>query len=278
MEQLTFFDLQNDPSKGSFCDGEEKLSEMEALLLVQKEVGAQEVREAYTRMQAPDAYSLSQGECTDRPTLTLDELIAHVSAVRKKRLEGVDLSEVILPGLPEKEEAQELALEKKEERLPVKRKEQTEEKTGIVAFAKREAKRFFSGSYRWFDGTKPTENSGKRFPVSAFAAIGVLALCLTLIVGGSILVNHGETVNNKLKKELSQINLQIEELQSDLHLTNDVLLIRELAQNECGMIGEEYVRTETLSIGDGESVETYPDGKPTGVGLSTLLSAIGIKK
>ena len=48
--------------------------------------------------------------------------------------------------------------------------------------------------------------------------------------------------------------------------------------NECGMIGEEYVRTETLSIGDGESVETYPDGKPTGVGLSALLSAIGIKK
>ena len=97
--------------------------------------------------------------------------------------------------------------------------------------------------------------------------------------GSKVLVFNGEIYNFlELKKELSQINLQIEDLQADLHLTNDVLLIREIAQEECGMIGEEYVRTETLSIGDGESVETYPDGKPEGVGLSTLLSAIGIKK
>ena len=70
----------------------------------------------------------------------------------------------------------------------------------------------------------------------------------------------------------------MDDLQSELHLSNDVLLIRELATDACGMIGEEYVRTETLSLGNAESVETYPDGQPEGVGLSTLLSAIGIKK
>ena len=130
----------------------------------------------------------------------------------------------------------------------------------------------------WFDGKKPVTKSAKRFPVSAFAAIGVLAMCLSLIVGASILVTHGENVNNRLKKEISTVSAQIEDLKSDIHLSEDVLLIRELARENCGMIGEEYVKTETLLLGDAESVEVYPNGQPEGVGLSALLSAIGIKK
>lgn len=272
MEQLTFFDLQNDPSIGSFCDCEEELSPEETLARLEEAIKLQEAREAYVRALAPDAYSLTASAPENRTTLTLEELLLHISSVREKRLAGVDLSqpeETILP-VEESLDAEDESGKK------ANAKEESEK--GLFSFAKEQIKLFFAGAPKWFDGRKPVGKTNKKFPISVFAAVGVLATCLSLIVGGSILVNHGESVNNKLKKELSQMSLQIEELQSELHLTNDVLLIRELAKEECGMIGEEYVRTETLSLGDGESVETYPDGKAEGVGLSTLLSAIGIKK
>lgn len=258
MEQLTLFDLQNDLATGSLCDNGSELVSSDAAALVLSEARQQELREAYTATLAPDAYRPSL-EGGDAPATTA-ELLAHLSSVREKRLQAVDLSVYEAPSLPEKEA------------------EETESLPSVVSIAKEKIKLFFSGLPFWFDGKKPEESGARRLPVSAFAAIGVLALCLALIVSGSILVTRGESANNRLKKELSQVSAQIEDLRSDICLSEDVLLIREIATKECGMIGEEYVRTETLSLGNAEVVETYPDGKPEGVGLSTLLSAIGIKK
>ena len=262
MEQLTLFDLQNDLSTGSLCDSESGLSSKDAAALVLSEIEKQELREAYTRTLAPDAYCLS-AEKKELPKTT-EELLLHLASVREKRLSGADLSLV-----------ETLSLEPKA-------KEETPKtpsvRTGFFASVRADAKQMIAKSPTWFDGKKPVTKSAKRFPVSAFAAIGVLAMCLSLIVGASILVTHGENVNNRLKKEISTVSAQIEDLKSDIHLSEDVLLIRELARENCGMIGEEYVKTETLLLGDAESVEVYPNGQPEGVGLSALLSAIGIKK
>lgn len=260
MEQLSLFDLQNDLEIGSVCDNESERASMDAAALVLSEVRQQELREAYTRALAPDAYSPSS-EGRELPSST-EELLSHLYSVREKRLRDVDLSVYEAPTFPKKEEV--------EKTQPAS--------LSLAGLAKEKIKMFFSGMPFWFDGKKPEGKGARRFPISAFAAIGVLAICLALIVSGSILVTHGENANNRLKKELSVLSAQMDDLQSELHLSNDVLLIRELATDACGMIGEEYVRTETLSLGNAESVETYPDGQPEGVGLSTLLSAIGIKK
>ena len=260
MEQLTLFDLQNDLAIGSLCDGESEPVSIDAAALVLSEAKQQELREAYTRTLAPDAYRLSS-EGKDAPAST-EELLLHLAAVREKRLREVDLSVYCAPTLPKAES------EKETKRVS----------PSLLSTAKEKIKIFFSGSPLWFDGKKPETGGSRRLPVSAFAAIGALALSLALIVSGSILVTRGETANNRLKKEISLVSAQMEELQSDICLSEDVLLLRELAAKECGMIGEEYVRTETLSLGTAESVETYPDGQPEGVGLSALLSAIGIKK
>lgn len=260
MEQLTLFDLQNDLRTGSVCDDESEVASMDAAALVLSEAKQQELREAYTMTLAPDAYRPSR-DGSDAPA-SAEELLAHLASVRKKRLEGVDLSVYEAPTLPEKEEDAETATTA----------------PAFVSIAKEKIKLFLSGLPFWFDGKKPEDKSARRFPIPAFAAVGVFALCLALIVSGSILVTRGESANNRLKKELSLVSARMEDLKSDIHLSEDVLLIREIATKECGMIGEEYVRTETLSLGNAESVETYPDGQPEGVGLSTLLSAIGIKK
>lgn len=197
----------------------------------------------------------------DASAVATEELLRRIEERRMARLADVDLS--ILPA----------------EALPAKEEEPEEEpaKEKLFAEVKAKIKAFFACAPAWFDA-RVTKKSNRKTPVSAFVGIGVLAVCLSLIVGGSILVTHGENVNNRLKREISQITAEIEDLQSTIHLQNDVLLIRELAENECGMIGEEYVRSDTISMDRGESVETYPDGKPEGVGLAALLSAIGIKK
>ena len=262
MEQLTLFDLQNDLTVGSLCDEESVLCSQEASALVLRESESQELREAYTRALAPEAYRLS-AEGRELPGTT-DELVAHIESVRAKRLEKVDLSICEAPALEPKAD--------EEASAPVPASK------SLFGALKEDVKHFLAMSPTWFNGKKAVDKTQKRFPTSAFAAIGVLAVCLSLIVGGSILVTHGENAKNRLKKEISAVSAQIEDLQSEIHLSEDVLLVRELAFEKCGMIGEEYVRTETLLLGNAESVEAYPEGRPEGVGLSALLSAIGIKK
>ena len=137
MEQLTFFDLQNDPSTGSFCDGEETISTSEALLLVEKEVRAQELREAYVKTLAPDAYSLFSDDGKNRPTLTYEELLLHVAAVREKRLCGVDLSDTETEEEAANEE-RELTPATAEKALSAKESAKTQA-TGLIFFAKQKS-------------------------------------------------------------------------------------------------------------------------------------------
>ena len=237
MEQLNLFELQNADAKVSLCNDE-----------------------GIVASDAP-AFVFDGGASRK----AAEELLRHFGARRMRRLANTDLT--LLPAEEPLAEVEEV----------VEKEKTVESKKKIFAPVLERIRAFFALSPTWFD-TKAVvaEKKTRKRTASAFVGIAVLAVCLSLIVGGSILVTHGETVNNRLKKEISLVSAQIEDLESSIQLQNDVLLIRELAANECGMIGEEYVRSQTLSLGGGERVETYPDGKPEGVGLSALLSAIGI--
>jgi mannan endo-1,4-beta-mannosidase len=70
---------------------------------------------------------------------------------------------------------------------------------------------------------------------------------------------------------------EVAELKSDLCVENDLRLIRKVATEELGMVGEEYVRSEYLSGGAEESIEVFEEERESGIGLSTLLNALGIK-
>lgn len=130
----------------------------------------------------------------------------------------------------------------------------------------------------WFNPQRAdTKKNTHRFPVSAFAAILAVAMSLMLVVASSVLVNQGENRVNALKMELSDMGGEVAELKSDLEVKNDLLKLREVATREYGMVGEEFVRMDYLSIGEGDSIEVFEEEPEKTVGLGALLSAIGLK-
>ena len=67
-------------------------------------------------------------------------------------------------------------------------------------------------------------------------------------------------------------------MRSDIEASIDLLEIRRIAMEEYGMVEEEYLKMDYISMKTEDSVEAFEDERPTGVGLSAILSAIGIKK
>ena len=67
-------------------------------------------------------------------------------------------------------------------------------------------------------------------------------------------------------------------MRSELEASLDLLEIRRIAMEEYGMVEEEYVKMDYISLQTEDSVEAFEDDRSSGVGLSSLLSAIGIKK
>ena len=130
----------------------------------------------------------------------------------------------------------------------------------------------------WFDSSPvDTTQSTRRFPISAFAAIIAVAASLMLIVASSVMIQHGEKRVSQLTVELSELAGEVSDLQSELDVKNDLLIIRDIATDEFGMVDEKYVKMQYLSMGSGDSIEVFEEKKQENVGISAILSAIGLK-
>ncbi len=136
---------------------------------------------------------------------------------------------------------------------------------------------FRTSAPAWFDFSPvDTTQSSRRFPISAFAAIVAVAVSLMLIVASSVMIHHGEKRVSQLTVELSELAGEVSDLQSELDVKNDLLLIRDIATDEFGMIEEKYVKMQYLSMGSSDSIEVFEEKKQEKVGLSAILSAIGL--
>ena len=130
----------------------------------------------------------------------------------------------------------------------------------------------------WFDRSPvDTTQSTRRFPVSAFAAIVAVAASLMLIVASSVMIHQGEKRVSQLTVEVNELAGEVSDLKSELDVKNDLLVIRNVATEEFGMIEEKYVKMQYLSMGSGDSIEVFEEKKQESVGISAILSAIGLK-
>lgn len=130
----------------------------------------------------------------------------------------------------------------------------------------------------WFDFSPvDTTQSTRRFPFSAFAAIVAVAVSLMLIVASSVMIHQGEKRVSQLTVELSELAGEVSDLQSELNVKHDLLVIRDIATEEFGMIEEKYVKMQYLSMGSGDSIEVFEEEEQETVGLAAILSAIGLK-
>lgn len=81
-----------------------------------------------------------------------------------------------------------------------------------------------------------------------------------------------------LERELAQLEETAEQLELRLEDKNDVKKIETLASERLGMVKEEYVQKEYISLSDGERIELIDNGEEEtqgGVMLSSIFSALG---
>ena len=131
----------------------------------------------------------------------------------------------------------------------------------------------------WFAVTKPDSSSNRRrFPVSAFATILTVAVCMMMIVAGSLMLTNAESQVYQLNVDIDRLQGEITDLRSEMESNENLLRIREIAVEEYGMVGEEYLKMDYVGMEREEQIEVFSGEREDQVGLSALLSAIGIGK
>ncbi len=131
----------------------------------------------------------------------------------------------------------------------------------------------------WFNPQRADTSSERRkFPLSAFAAIAAIAVSMMLIVSSALMVTRAETQISRLNSEIADLNDQVSDLRSDLESNVDLMAIRQIAIEEYGMVEQDYLKMDYISLDSSEAVEIFEDQQNKNVGLSAILSAIGLKK
>lgn len=232
--------------------------------------------EEKTSRLAPNAYRLSRlsdaAVCglyrRGKQTMSTNDLIRYVDETRAERVKKTDFSETC--GIYESADPR---VETADMALTVVKKEK---KTARAVAAVKE--KLHLPLAQWFSRGETEKSEGhRRLPVSAFAAIIAIAVSLMLIVASSVMLTRAESCISKLTLEAETLSDEISELRSDTEVNGDYLTLRQIAMEEYGMVGEEYLRTNYLNNENEETIEVYDEERQGGIGLSALLSAIGIK-
>ncbi len=131
----------------------------------------------------------------------------------------------------------------------------------------------------WFppdDKEKRVKGKSSKAPISVFAAIAVMTLSFIMMISGSVMSNSISKELGELDSKISTLTDTEQKLQSDLDVKNNMLYIRDVAQNELGMVSSDFIATEYSGGRREDSVEFYGSGDKNSQGSSSaLLSAVG---
>lgn len=250
------------------------------LLKSVRDTAAQQIdREEETRALAPHAYRLSLlSEHTIRARYRLgknemssSDLVRYFSETRAERIRNTDFSGNTGVDLCEDGREESKTEEKTCNRAVVLSRQ-------VKALSKSTGTKLLRAIPTWFNGARAdTSREIRRFPLSAFAAVLAVAMSLMLIVASSVMLMRAENSIGLLKDEVAAMSDEVAELRSDLDVKYDLLEIRRIAMEEYGMVDEDYLRVQHMNLKTEDSVEVYEDEREDGIGISAILSALGIK-
>ncbi len=270
-------EISNEPQ---ICALSERYADRGVAKAVKASAAEQIDREEQTRELAPDAYRLSlmsdaavkQIYCRGNEDMTAPDLVRYFEETRNMRLKDADFSLVDeeieeTTALAESDTIASRELKSVEKKLPAKVKQ-------ISASLCEQWKK---GAPVWFDSRKVDTGADRRtFPLSAFAAVIAVAASLMLIVVSSVMVTQAESRVTALQLEIDEVAEQVADLNADLDVQSDLRLIRQIAVEEYGMVSEEFVRMDYYLSEKKDRVEIYEEEAQQEIGLSALLSAIGV--
>lgn len=247
--------------------------------------GEQVEAESKTRALAPDAYRMSALSDAairgmyrrGKDVMSSNDLLRYFGETRAKRIQQRDFSDetgVYEGAIPNGDSlnASDMAM------VAVEKKEKSLSIASITDVVK---KKLDISPVDWFCAPKAEpkhEKRTRRFPLSAFAAMIAVAVSLMLIVASSVLVTRAESRISALTVEATSLGDEVEELRSDSEVGLDLLQLRQIATEEFGMVDEDYLEMHFLNTENEETVTAYEQERDGSIGLSALLSAMGIKK
>lgn len=253
-------------------------------VVAQAEAEAEEAREAQTRTDEPLCYRLNDAAVAyyrnGKETMSSDDLLSYIKDTRAMRTREADFS------APTPDDNSVLAGESEKALVPVVRCEGTvgvRQRLAALPSVARALPATVIKTVRvsyptWFNFQKAdTSAEGRRFPLSALAAIVAVAVSLMLIVASAVMITAGEREVDELSLEFQSVAEDVGDLNSDIDVNTDLLRIRDFAVNEFGMVDGKYLSTEYISIEKSETIEVVEEEEENKVSLSTLLSAIGFK-
>ncbi len=122
------------------------------------------------------------------------------------------------------------------------------------------------------------ETKGRRLPLPTAALVSLIVCTLTVLtlVMGSAMVSRAADEVSDLKSEAAALSNTERELSQALDRKNDLRTIERIAVDELGMIGTDLITKKYISFSGIDVIEAYDDEEGESVGLSTLLSAIGL--
>lgn len=118
----------------------------------------------------------------------------------------------------------------------------------------------------------------KPFPMLFFVFLICGALIFMALVMGMSENYKTNREIDMLERQLAQLEETAEQLELRLEDKNDVKKIETLASERLGMVKEEYVQKEYISLSDGERIELIDSGEEEssgGIMLSSIFSALG---
>lgn len=155
------------------------------------------------------------------------------------------------------------------------KKGKSEKKTGSAESTATAPSRVETFLVKWFpkDGTQYVHDpKRRRFPSTYLAALFVVIISMTLLVGSALILNREERSVLALGEELNAMEKTEEALEADLSVKNDLYAIRKTAIGEYGMVDGYYVDMKFIALSGEEQIVAYEEKEEKKIGLAALLS------
>ncbi|MBQ8275551.1 MAG: hypothetical protein IJZ02_02855 [Clostridia bacterium] len=117
---------------------------------------------------------------------------------------------------------------------------------------------------------------GTPLPVAMLICLLVCTMTVLSVVWGSAMVGGAADEVHSLESQVAELAESRRELSQALDRKNDLREIERIAVEELGMIGTDLITKKYISVSGIDMIEAFDTEDKESVGLSTLLSAIGI--
>ena len=120
------------------------------------------------------------------------------------------------------------------------------------------------------------EGEKTRIPRKVLPTLACVTLSLMLIVCSTVMVSRAQSEVSRLEYQIEQLEYEKNDLEGKLNMKNDMLYIKDVAENQYGMISGDYAASRYVDVTDDEKIEIHGEAEKSESLLTRLLKAIGL--